>query len=69
MNFEAVLAGLPDAVTLALADVFGGDIDFYHDLRRGDRFAIVYETRYVDGEPVATGRVLAAGTWPPAAGM
>jgi murein DD-endopeptidase MepM/ murein hydrolase activator NlpD len=53
-------AGLPDAVTLALADVFGGDIDFYHDLRRGDRFAVVYETRYVDGEPVATGRVLAA---------
>ena len=43
-------AGLPDAVTLALADVFDGDIDFYHDLRRGDRFTVVYETRYVDGE-------------------
>ena len=53
-------AGLPDAVTLGLAEVFGGDIDFYHDLRRGDRFAVVYETRYVDGEPVGTGRVLAA---------
>ena len=33
-------AGLPDVVTLQLADVFGGDIDFYHDLRRGDRFAV-----------------------------
>jgi murein DD-endopeptidase MepM/ murein hydrolase activator NlpD len=53
-------AGLPDAVTLALAEIFGGDIDFYHDLRRGDRFAVVYETRYVEGEPVSTGRVLAA---------
>jgi murein DD-endopeptidase MepM/ murein hydrolase activator NlpD len=53
-------AGLPDAVTLALTDIFGGDVDFYHDLRRGDRFAVVYETRLVDGEPVATGRVLAA---------
>jgi murein DD-endopeptidase MepM/ murein hydrolase activator NlpD len=53
-------AGLPDAITMALADIFGGDIDFYHDLRRGDHFAVVYETRYVDGEPVATGRVLAA---------
>jgi murein DD-endopeptidase MepM/ murein hydrolase activator NlpD len=53
-------AGLPDAITLALADVFGGDIDFYHDLRRGDRFAVVYETRYVDGEPAGTGRILAA---------
>ncbi len=53
-------AGLPDAITLALADVFGGDIDFYHDLRRGDRFAVLYETRYVDGEPAGTGRILAA---------
>lgn len=53
-------AGLPDSVTLALADIFGGDIDFYHDLRRGDRFVVLYETRYVDGEPAGTGRVLAA---------
>jgi murein DD-endopeptidase MepM/ murein hydrolase activator NlpD len=53
-------AGLPDAVTLALADVFGGDIDFYHDLRRGDRFIVLYETHYVDGEPSGTGRIVAA---------
>ena len=53
-------AGLPDAITLALADVFGGDIDFYHDLRRGDRFIVLYETRYVDGEPSGTGRIVAA---------
>jgi murein DD-endopeptidase MepM/ murein hydrolase activator NlpD len=53
-------AGLPDSITLALADVFGGDIDFYHDLRRGDRFIVLYETRYVDGEPAGTGRILAA---------
>lgn len=53
-------AGLPDAVTLGLTDIFGGDIDFYHDLRRGDRFAVVYETRMIDGEPIAAGRILAA---------
>ena len=53
-------AGLPDAITLALADVFGGDIDFYHDLRRGDRFIVLYETRYVDGEVNGTGRIVAA---------
>ncbi len=53
-------AGIPDAITLALADVFAGDIDFYHDLRRGDRFTVLYETRYVDGEPIGTGRILAA---------
>ncbi len=53
-------AGIPDAVTLALAEVFAGDIDFYHDLRRGDRFTVMYETRFVDGEPVGPGRILAA---------
>jgi len=53
-------AGLPDAVTLQMADVFAGDIDFYQDLRRGDRFAVVYEMRYVDGEPIGAGRIVAA---------
>ena len=53
-------AGLPDAVTLQLADVFGGDIDFYQDLRRGDRFTVVYEMRYVDGEAISAGRIVAA---------
>jgi murein DD-endopeptidase MepM/ murein hydrolase activator NlpD len=51
---------LPDAITLALADAFSGDIDFYHDLRRGDRFSVVYETLYVDGEMAGSGRILAA---------
>jgi murein DD-endopeptidase MepM/ murein hydrolase activator NlpD len=53
-------AGLPDAVTLQMADVFAADIDFYLDLRRGDRFAVVYEMRYVDGEPIGPGRIVAA---------
>jgi len=53
-------AGLPDTVTLQMADVFAGDIDFYQDLRRGDRFAVIYEVRYVDGEPVGAGRIVAA---------
>ncbi|MFO1396175.1 MAG: peptidoglycan DD-metalloendopeptidase family protein [Burkholderiales bacterium] len=53
-------AGIPDAITTALADVFGGDIDFYHDLQRGDRFTVVYEARYVNGEPAGAGKLLAA---------
>ena len=43
-----------------LADVFAGDIDFYQDLQRGDRFAVVYETRSIDGEPAGSGRIVAA---------
>src|SRR4029453_11557382 len=53
-------AGLPDAVTLQLADVFAGDIDFYKDIQRGDRFAVVYEMRYIDGEALGTGRIIGA---------
>ena len=52
--------GLPDAITGQIADVFSGDIDFHHDLRRGDRFAVVYEMREVDGQPIGPGRVVAA---------
>ena len=52
--------GLPDAVTMQLAEVFSGDIDFHHDLRRGDWFTVVYEVRDIDGQPAGTGRIVAA---------
>ncbi|HET9404545.1 MAG TPA: M23 family peptidase, partial [Burkholderiales bacterium] len=44
-------AGLPDAVAIQIADIFSTDIDFHRDLRRGDRFAVVYEIFYDQGEP------------------
>jgi murein DD-endopeptidase MepM/ murein hydrolase activator NlpD len=53
-------AGLPDAVSIQLADVFAADIDFYKDLQRGDTFAVVWEARYIDGEAVAPGKIVAA---------
>jgi murein DD-endopeptidase MepM/ murein hydrolase activator NlpD len=53
-------AGIPDSVATQLADIFGGDIDFHRDLRKGDRFSVVYETVNYLGRPVRTGRVLAA---------
>ena len=53
-------AGIPDAVATQLADIFGGDIDFHRDLRRGDRFAVIYESVNHLGRPVRSGRILAA---------
>ena len=53
-------AGLPDSVTTQVAEMFSGDIDFYKDIRRGDRFRVVYEMLYHEGEFVKAGRVLAA---------
>lgn len=53
-------AGLPDSIATQLADIFGGDIDFHRDLRRGDRFAVIYESNVYLGRPMRTGRILAA---------
>jgi murein DD-endopeptidase MepM/ murein hydrolase activator NlpD len=52
--------GLSDAVATQIADIFSTDIDFHRDLRRGDRFTVVYEMFYDQGEPVRSGRLLAA---------
>lgn len=51
--------GLPDSVTTQIAEIFSGDIDFHKDLRRGDRFRVVYEMLYHEGEFMRAGRVLA----------
>jgi murein DD-endopeptidase MepM/ murein hydrolase activator NlpD len=53
-------AGIPDGVGMQLADIFGGDVDFNRDLRKGDRFSVVYEDLRLEGAPVRSGRVLAA---------
>ncbi len=52
-------AGLPDSVGTQIAEIFSGDIDFYRDLRRGDRFRVVFESYYQGGEFVRAGRILA----------
>lgn len=52
-------AGIPDAVSGQLADIFSGDVDF-RNLRKGDRFAVVYETFDADGQSLRSGRVLSA---------
>lgn len=53
-------AGLPDAVTTQIAEIFSGDIDFHKDIRKGDRFRVVYEMFYSNGEWLRSGKVLAA---------
>lgn len=53
-------AGVPDSIAVQLTDIFGGDIDFHRDLRKGDRFSVIYETATHLGKPVGTHRILAA---------
>jgi murein DD-endopeptidase MepM/ murein hydrolase activator NlpD len=53
-------AQIPDNVAMQLVDMFSTDIDFASDLRRGDRFNLVYETLWQNGDYVRAGRILAA---------
>lgn len=53
-------AGMSDGMVLALANIFGYDIDFALDLREGDRFAVVYEEQFANGEKYRDGAILAA---------
>ena len=53
-------AGMPEAAANQLAEIFSGDIDFHHDLRKGDKFTVMYEMIYSNGTLVNTGRIQAA---------
>jgi murein DD-endopeptidase MepM/ murein hydrolase activator NlpD len=53
-------AGIPDAIAMQLVQIFSSDIDFHLDLRQGDRFRVIYESGYSNGEMTTPGQVLAA---------
>ncbi|MES2832887.1 MAG: peptidoglycan DD-metalloendopeptidase family protein [Pseudomonadota bacterium] len=52
-------AQIPDSVAKQIIDMFSTNIDFASDLKRGDRFNVVYETFWQNGEFVRAGRILA----------
>jgi murein DD-endopeptidase MepM/ murein hydrolase activator NlpD len=53
-------AGIPGSMTMELANIFDWDIDFVLDVHTGDRFSIIYEEYYLDGEKISYGKILAA---------
>jgi murein DD-endopeptidase MepM/ murein hydrolase activator NlpD len=57
---DAQSAGLSETKTMELAGLFGWDIDFALELRSGDRFSVVYQEEYLDGEKYREGPILAA---------
>jgi len=53
-------AGIPEGITTQMIDVLASDIDFYNDLRKGDRFQVIYEQLLLpSGEIARAGRLLA----------
>jgi len=52
-------SSIPDSIVGQIIEMFSTNIDFRSDVKRGDRFNVVYETFWLDGEQVKTGRILA----------
>ena len=52
--------GFNDDLTLRLAHIFQWDIDFVLDIRKDDQFYVVFEERYLDGNFLGYGQILAA---------
>ena len=53
-------SGISENVIMELAGIFGWDIDFALDIRKGDSFKLLYEEIYRNGEKVKDGEILAA---------
>ncbi|MDN5836230.1 MAG: M23 family metallopeptidase [Nitrosospira sp.] len=51
-------AGVPESVAIQIVDILASDVDFHRDLRKGDRFTVVYDSLFGNGEPARAGRVL-----------
>ncbi|NVK39629.1 MAG: peptidoglycan DD-metalloendopeptidase family protein [Oceanospirillaceae bacterium] len=53
-------AGMSNNTIMQLAAIFGWDIDFALDIRKGDTFRVIYEEKMLDGENIGTGNIVAA---------
>jgi murein DD-endopeptidase MepM/ murein hydrolase activator NlpD len=51
---------LDDRMIMKLANIFGWDIDFALDIRKGDSFKVLFEEAFLNGEKIGNGNILAA---------
>jgi len=59
--YDAALdAGLSINLTMEMVRIFGWDIDFVQDIRKGDAFHVIYEDHQFDGQKLADGNIIAA---------
>ena len=52
--------GISAAVTMEIAGIFGGVVDFMLDTRAGDSFNVLYDERHLDGEFIGNGDIQVA---------
>ncbi|MFK7887437.1 MAG: peptidoglycan DD-metalloendopeptidase family protein [Gammaproteobacteria bacterium] len=56
----AKAAGISDNLAMNLAGIFAWDIDFVLDIRKGDRFSVIYEEIWQNGRRLRDGNIVAA---------
>ena len=52
-------ANIPDSIAIQIPELLSSKMDFMKDLRKGDRFRVIYETHSHNGQRVGDGKVLA----------
>ena len=52
-------AGIPEGVLAEVYDLLAFEMDFERDVRAGQKFSVLYEENFANGEKVDNGRVLA----------
>ena len=57
---SAIDVGIPDSIIMDFAYIFGWDIDFIFDVRKGDKFSVIYETEFSEGEKISNGDIVFA---------
>lgn len=57
---DALKEGMPDSIIMDFAFIFGWDIDFIFDVRKGDKFSVIYEADYSEGEKISSGDIIFA---------
>ena len=60
LSQSAQRAGLSHTMTMEMANIFGYDVDFTQDIRKGDEFDVIYEQKVINGKTVSTGNILSA---------
>lgn len=53
-------AGLNSKTIMDLADIFAWEIDFIRQIRNGNRFKVIYEQKFINGNYIGNGKILAA---------
>ena len=57
---DAERAGLSNNMIMRFAAMFGWDVDFSQDIRKGDRFKVIYNEQFLDGKKIKDGHIVAA---------